>query len=211
MFKVHAYYPVLLVYLLTKLTGANHHADGPMLDRVSGLPSGTWNGVFSSLATGCAYLPFALAYDVAQLSSLADELMEVLNEKSVQDIENEPLVRPLMNTLGNLNAGQGLGFKLLGTVADKNTLFRICSWMTGSLVTIVPIILSLRPDLNESKESATGGSTNSSTVCSVGELSQVLADGLDRMDWMDLMAMASSRAPWVNATCTFSHGSILCS
>jgi len=175
---------------------------------LTGMPSGMWNGVFSSLAISLAYLPFALAYDVAQLSSLADELMEVLNEKSVQDIENEPLVRPLMNTLGNLNAGQGLGFKLLGTVADKNTLFRICSWMTGSLVTIVPIILSLRPDLNESKESATGGSTNSSTVCSVGELSQVLADGLD---WMDLMAMASSRAPWVNATCTFSHGSILCS
>jgi hypothetical protein len=55
-----------------------------------------------------------LAYDVAQLSSLADELMEVLNEKSVQDIENEPLVRPFMNTLGSPNAGQGSGSNCWG-------------------------------------------------------------------------------------------------
>lgn len=193
------------------MNGANHLADGPMLDRSSELPPGTWNIVFSSLAIVSAYMPFALAYDVAQLSSLADELMEVLNDKLVQDIENEPLVRPLIFTLRNLNAGQGLGFKLLGIVADKNTLFRIGSWMTGSLVTIVPIILSLRPDLNDFNESAMDGNTNNNTVCSVGELSQVLVDGLDAMDWMDLMAMASSRAPWENATCTFSPGFILCS
>jgi hypothetical protein len=81
----------------------------PHMDKDQGLPAGTWHVVFTAVFLNLAFLPLGVALDLARVSSLCDDLMEILNDKSVEDIKNEPVVMPLIRTLKNLNGGQGLG------------------------------------------------------------------------------------------------------
>ena len=58
------------------------------------------------LSVQSAFAPLVLAYDLARVSSLCDELMEVLNKKAIDDIRFYEPIAPLVTTLKNLNAGQ---------------------------------------------------------------------------------------------------------
>ena len=51
-----------------------------------------------------------IAYDLAMVSTMCDDLMEELNTKCVEDIANQKIVAPLIETLLLVNQGQqGLG------------------------------------------------------------------------------------------------------
>ena len=151
--------------------------------------------VWFGMVLSGTYTPFALAVDIASVSSLADEWMEALNDKAIENIANEPITRPLMHTLSNTNGGQGLGFQVLGVVIDRNRLIRFGSALTGSLFTIVPIVLGMRQDLNDEFGAA------NSTSCATEEL--------NRMSGLDLISMGASKLP-ANATCTISTGDVCC-
>lgn len=94
-------------------------------------------------------LPLLVAGDLAQVSTLCDDLIEGLNYKCVEDIAARPVVAPLVETLQMLNAGQGLGFQVFGVVVDRKMLFRIATTMVGALATGIPIVFGMRPDLNQ--------------------------------------------------------------
>jgi hypothetical protein len=53
-----------------------------------------------------------IASDLANVSTMCDELVEGLNAKCVEDIANQKIVAPLIETLRTLNQGQGLGVSL---------------------------------------------------------------------------------------------------
>eukprot|EP01052_Picozoa_sp_SAG31_P059809 SAG31_NODE_19061_length_613_cov_0.807393_2_plen_47_part_01 len=40
-------------------------------------------------------------------------------------------------------------FKVVGSILNKRLLFRIGVSLVGALVTVVPIVIGLRPDINE--------------------------------------------------------------
>ena len=59
------------------------------------------------------FTPLVVAFGLAMVSTMCDDLMEVLHAKSVQDIANQKIVAPLIETLLLVNQGQGLGVSWL--------------------------------------------------------------------------------------------------
>jgi ABC-type dipeptide/oligopeptide/nickel transport system ATPase subunit len=55
------------------------------------------------------FTPLLVASDLAMVSTMCDDLMEELNAKCVEDISNQKIVAPLIETLLMVNQGQGLG------------------------------------------------------------------------------------------------------
>ena len=55
-----------------------------------------------------------IASDLAQVSTMCDNLVEALNAKCVEDIANQKIIAPLADTLQKLNQGQGLGVSVFG-------------------------------------------------------------------------------------------------
>ena len=93
------------------------------------------------------------------MSSLCDKLVSVLNHKCVDDIANHTIVFPLTGTLNSLNSGQGLGFRVFGIVVDNKMLFRTGTAIATVFATGIPLIIELRPDINEEF------AQNSTSVC----------------------------------------------
>ena len=60
-------------------------------------------------------------------------------------METHQKLQVLEYALEKENAGQGLGFVVLGVVVDRKTLSRIFFLVMGTLGTIGPIIIALRP------------------------------------------------------------------
>ena len=64
------------------------------------------------------FTPLVVAFDLAMVSTMCDNLVEELNAKSVEDIANQKIVAPLVETLLLVNQGQGLGVSLF----SRNTV-----------------------------------------------------------------------------------------
>lgn len=103
------------------------------------------HGFFRSFVLFC--FPLLIALDVASASSACDSLVTALNEKRKLDMSKDThqKLQILEYALEKENAGQGLGFVVLGTVVDRKTLSRIFFLVMGTLGTIGPIIMALRP------------------------------------------------------------------
>lgn len=101
--------------------------------------------------------PLLIALDVASASSACDSLVISLNAKRMHgileqqmDVDIEHKLQILERALALQNAGQGLGFVVLGVVVDRKTLSRIFWVVMGTLGTIGPIIVALRPEADYS-------------------------------------------------------------
>ena len=114
----------------------------------SGL-TGSWGfsaGVIRSFALFC--FPLLIALDVASASSSCDSLMNELNDKRLEamGLETDQKLQVLERALSLKNAGQGIGFSVHGVVVDRKTLSRVFFLVTGTVGTIVPVILALQPE-----------------------------------------------------------------
>jgi hypothetical protein len=114
----------------------------------SGL-TGSWGfsaGVIRSFALFC--FPLLIALDVASASSSCDSLMNELNDKRLEamGLETDQKLQVLERALSLKNAGQGIGFSVHGVVVDRKMLSRVFFLVTGTVGTIVPVILALQPE-----------------------------------------------------------------
>lgn len=99
--------------------------------------------IFAILGVQGAFAPLVLAYDLACVSSLCDELIFALNDKAVEDICYHDAIFPLVTTLNNLNGGEGIGTQVGGSIVDKRSLRRLGSIIISVLVTIVPLFMGM--------------------------------------------------------------------
>ena len=73
-------------------------------------------------------VPFMVALAPANVSSSCDDLLDQLNDLGLLgDEQHKNRVDSLYRSMKNLSRGQGLGFKVMGTVVDKRLLVRIVS------------------------------------------------------------------------------------
>ena len=79
-------------------------------------------------------------YTVVCRKSGSDSLVNELNEKrkEAMDIETDQKLQVLERALAQENAGQGIGFTVLGVVVDRKTLSRIFLVVMGTLGTATP-------------------------------------------------------------------------
>ena len=105
------------------------------------LDTGTFAPIFFSVVHTA--MPFIAANDVANASSLCDELRDVINNKRVSDLGCHSIVEALEQALDRLNQCQGLGFVVYKRVVDKDMLNRILIFMFTILSTVMPIIFAL--------------------------------------------------------------------
>ena len=95
-------------------------------------------------------LPLGVSYDAAAASSDCDLLADTLNEKHMRgdatDPDAEHAIARVEQILDRQNTKQGLGFCVGHRVVDLKTLGNIVTAIIGVATTVVPILLSLRPD-----------------------------------------------------------------
>ena len=73
-------------------------------------------------------VPFIVALAPANVSTSCDDLLDQINDLGlVGGREHKHRVHALYRSMKNLSRGQGLGFKVMGTVVDKRLLVRIVS------------------------------------------------------------------------------------
>jgi hypothetical protein len=113
--------------------------------------------------------PLVVAVELATVSSLCDTLAARINEfgldwKSTTEAnEISRKTRPLLETLHQLNHGQGLGFQVFGVVVDRKMLTRLVASVSSIFFTVVPIVMAMQPQL----ESATTSSTLLAPSCAL--------------------------------------------
>ena len=54
-------------------------------------------------------VPLVIAIDLGRISTMCDDLIEVLNAKCIENIGNRAIIAPLIDTLKMVNGSQGLG------------------------------------------------------------------------------------------------------
>ena len=98
--------------------------------------------------------------DMATISSMCDQLQDMINDFGLRPMscaDADSVHRrtfPLLTTLRSMNANQGLGFVVYGTVVDRRTLSRAVVAVGGFLGTVVPVVIALQPDIPEDDASS---------------------------------------------------------
>jgi hypothetical protein len=79
-----------------------------------------------------AAVPMMVAYAPASVSSSCDDMLDQLNDISfLGDVEHKERCTRLRHSLTHLNRGQGLGFRVMGTVIDTRYLAKIVGVIIG--------------------------------------------------------------------------------
>jgi hypothetical protein len=93
----------------------------------------------------CLVLPLFVATGPAQVSTAVDELKETLNACRLNDMTPEVHIKVaiLEHALGNVNHGQGAGFKVLGVVIDKTMLRQIGAKLIAAATFAMPFVLAV--------------------------------------------------------------------
>lgn len=111
-------------------------------------------------------VPLLLASDLAYVSSQCDRLLNTINNlrltwestKSAQEVHSR--VYPLLDTLRNLNANQGLGFTAGGKVVDKRTLNVIFVSAVSFFSAVFPLLITLIPSKDQPLADVAGATCN---------------------------------------------------
>jgi hypothetical protein len=91
-----------------------------------------------------AAMPMTIAYAPASVSSSCDAMLNQLNDISfLGDVEHKERCSTLRDSLLRLNDGQGLGFRVMGTVIDKRMLFKIMGLIMGGGSTVMTTLVAL--------------------------------------------------------------------
>jgi len=96
------------------------------------------------LITILSMVPFWMASDITQTSSLCDQLVDTINDAGIR--YREPCytrIAWLESRLTQLNRGQGLGFKVAGTVIDQRLLNIMAVSLAGGLSTVLTTLFAL--------------------------------------------------------------------
>ena len=106
---------------------------------------------FASVLTCSSFFLVALlqAHTLASVSTMCDLLFNSINDLRLQwesaDTANDVhrRVYPLMDTMRNLNNGQGLGFTVANAVIDKRTINIILLSVISFFSTTIPLLATL--------------------------------------------------------------------
>ena len=113
------------------------------LDAAAGFPMGAATAAFG---VSCAFLPLILAMDLARVSTLCEDLMEVLNSNRLDGIHVQATrieLSLLIDSLNHLNGRQGLGFTSFGVVVDMRTIYRVGTGLIAVISTVIPLIFGM--------------------------------------------------------------------
>eukprot|EP01043_Picozoa_sp_COSAG02_P029440 COSAG02_NODE_1832_length_10723_cov_13.708020_5_plen_456_part_00 len=167
------------------------------LDAAAGFPMGVAIAFFG---VSCAFLPLLLAMDLARVSTLCDELLEVLNANrldNTHDLAVRSELSLLIDSLNHLNGRQGLGFTSFGVVVDMRTLYRVGTGLVGMMSTVIPLILGMMdPEVATAVDCGGGGGGGHSTAGVV-------------LTSMEAMVLDTLRVP-SDVQCNVSYGIVQC-
>jgi hypothetical protein len=91
-----------------------------------------------------AAMPMTIAYAPASVSTSCDAMHNQLNDISfLGDGDHKERCSHLRDSLLRLNEGQGLGFRVTGTVIDKRMLFKIMGLIMGGGSTVMTTLVAL--------------------------------------------------------------------
>jgi hypothetical protein len=162
----------------------------PFLDELDELSGVTWVATLIRLGLllslpGVLLGPLKLASGTALVSSNCDILMENLNRVRLNDLnlQQHQRVSVLETALKNVNNGQGIGFKVLGLVVNKQKLRQMTASVYAAASVVTPFLLQIYADKRPKTDI---GSTD---TCKLSAMQQAQVDGF-------------AQALAVNTTCT---------
>ena len=135
--------------------------------------------------------------DLARVSTLCDELLEVLNANRLDDTHDLAVrseLSLLIDSLNHLNGRQGLGFTSFGVVVDMRTLYRVGTGLVGVMSTVIPLIIGMMDPESSGSEAATAD-------CGGG--------GGGALTSMEVMVLDTLRVPSA-VQCNVSYGIVRC-
>ena len=147
-------YVAVLSWVMSLARLANFMSDKRVADGGFAL-----DGIFNllpCLAFGIA--PFVIAFDVAQISSMCDQLLNSTNElrlswPSTMDAQKiHSMTFPLIVTLKSANHNQGLGFVIFSKVVDLKTLNFIIVSIGSVIGGLLPLIFVLTSEASVKAE-----------------------------------------------------------
>eukprot|EP01043_Picozoa_sp_COSAG02_P010601 COSAG02_NODE_375_length_23579_cov_148.725596_3_plen_421_part_00 len=110
--------------------------------------------ILYGFALGLGFIPVVIADAPAKVSTVCTQMIETLNTIRLRNLRHYHEITPIVDTLGSINHGQGMGFKISGTVINRRKLWTGVTSIWSIVLTVLPMLSGddgcLQPDLASS-------------------------------------------------------------